>query len=826
MRILLTIALYCFFAVHVQARQVQSPDAFLGHPLGEAFSYHHEVIDYFEYVAQNSDRVKFEIYGKTYERRPLGVAFVSSPENMKRLEEIRKNNLISAGLLEGEVVGKQLPIVWLSYNIHGNEASGTEVAMKVLYDLVAQEPKEATEWLENMVIAIDPCENPDGRERYAQWYNQSKNFNPAFGVDSWEHHEPWPGGRFNHYCFDLNRDWAWQIQQESQARTAIYQKWMPQVHVDLHEMGYDEPYFFPPSAEPFHKSMTNWQREFHKLAGQSHAQYFDMNGWLYFTGKVYDLFYPSYGDTWPTFNGAIGFTYEQGGSGRGGLGVITSAGDTLTLKDRMAHHHASSISTIHVSYQNREKLLEEFNAYFKKGLTNPIGKFKSYVIKMDQNPDGARALLNLLDKQGIEYGFAKNAGGTYKGFDYFNYETTDFKVEAGDVVVSAYQARHRMVDVLFDPSPELSDSLTYDMTAWALPYIYGVQTYGAKGKIENDLTKVPQPVAKNSLSKLKPYGYVVAPSGVRGIQFLADLQKNGVQVRIADEPFSIQEEEYPRGTMVITETGNEHLNKLGNLIIQAANHRGVSIKEVLSGRATTGDDFGNSSFRILDRKPKIAIVNGDGVSSTGFGEVWFYFDRFLNYPTTILNTAYLENVKLTDYDVLVLPSGNFRSYEGQITRFVENGGKLIVLDRAVMPLKGGSLSYVTAADTDVELLKPYAGRERRGIAGRVAGSIFKVRLDESHPLAFGLSESFYLPKRSSRAFQYLKKGWNVGVYPEDSHVAGFVGANLKPRLKNSLAFGTERIGEGSVVYFPDSPTFRGFWHSGLRLMGNAVFVAP
>ncbi|MEL6593202.1 MAG: M14 family zinc carboxypeptidase, partial [Bacteroidota bacterium] len=363
--------------------QVPSPADFLGFELGEQFSYHHQVVEYFKTVGAASPNVQIQSYGQSSERRELMVAIVSDPSNLAELEAIRTDNLKSTGLLEGEKGTRQKPIVWLSYNIHGNEAVSSEAAMATLYTLVTN---DTAGWLKDVIVIIDPCLNPDGKERYTNWYLQAQNSQLNINRDSWEHREPWPGGRFNHYLLDLNRDWCWQTQLESQLRAKLYQQWMPHVHADFHEMGANSPYFFGPAAEPYHEVITDWQREFQKLTGKNHAHYFNQFGWLYFTREIFDLFYPSYGDTWPTYQGAIGFTYEQGGSGAAGLALKINTGDTLRLTERIAHHYTTSLSTIEAAYKNQDRLLREFNSYFEKAQNNPDGKYKGYILR-SENPD-------------------------------------------------------------------------------------------------------------------------------------------------------------------------------------------------------------------------------------------------------------------------------------------------------------------------------------------------------------------------------------------------------------------------------------------------------
>jgi hypothetical protein len=260
--------------------QLKSPADFLGYEIGTQFSRHADVVRYFEHVAANSDMVTYQEYGKTNERRPLTYAVVTAPANQANIESIRKNNLAQTGIIESTSTSNaDKAIVWLSYNVHGNEASSTEASMVTLYELITNKK----EWLENTVVIIDPCVNPDGRDRYANWYNQvaSSPYDPLQAAA--EHHEPWPGGRPNHYLFDLNRDWAWATQVETQQRLKIYNQWMPQIHVDFHEQGINEPYYFAPAAEPFHEIITPFQRDFQTEIGKNHATYFDQEGWLYFT---------------------------------------------------------------------------------------------------------------------------------------------------------------------------------------------------------------------------------------------------------------------------------------------------------------------------------------------------------------------------------------------------------------------------------------------------------------------------------------------------------------------------------------------------------------
>ncbi|HEY1869577.1 MAG TPA: M14 family metallopeptidase, partial [Chitinophagaceae bacterium] len=477
----ITSFLFLLFFISSNA-QVKSPEQFLGYKIGTHFTPYWKVVNYFQHVAANAtSMVKLQQYGETNEGRPLIVAFIATPENIQNLENIRKNNLRLANeSLDKMAATENTPaIVWLSYNVHGNEASSTEAAMLVLYALVDPSNTKTKEWLKNIVVVIDPCVNPDGRDRYVNWFNSiaGKYYNPS--LNAREHREPWPGGRTNHYNFDLNRDWAWQTQIESQQRIKLYNEWLPQVHVDYHEQGINSPYYFAPAAQPYHEVITPWQREFQITIGKNHAKYFDENGWLYFTKEEFDLFYPSYGDTYPIYNGAIGMTYEQAGNSASGLGVIKEDGDTLTLVDRALHHYTTSLSTIEISSLNSAKLINEFHKFFNDAVSTGIGDYKSYIIKYTPgNEEKIKSVLELLNRNKIIYSSAKT--GTANGYDYNTRKNENFSIEANDILISNLQPKSALLKVLFEPNSKLVDSVTYDITAWSVPYVYGLSAYAVK----------------------------------------------------------------------------------------------------------------------------------------------------------------------------------------------------------------------------------------------------------------------------------------------------------------------------------------------------------
>ena len=773
-RILLPL-LYSFSAV-VFSQNLKSPTTFLGYDLGSQFTKHHEVIDYYEHVARaEPSRVKLVQYGNTNERRPLLLAIVSSEENLSNLESIRTEHLKS---LNGEG-NSQKAIVWLSYNVHGNEAVGTESSLKTIYSLLS----ENTSFLENTVVIIDPCLNPDGLDRYINWYYQYKNTPFQLDVNSKEHNEGWITGRSNHYMFDLNRDWAWLTQKESQQRLVQYNKWMPHIHVDFHEQGLNDPYYFAPAAEPFHEVITNFQRDFQKTIGKNHAKYFDANGWLYFTKERFDLFYPSYGDTYPTYNGSIGMTYEQGGSGRAGLGVITAIGDTLTLKDRIAHHFTTGISTVEIASQNIEKLNTEFKKFFQR----KNFKYKSYVLK--GNTGNIEALQELLDHHDISFGRANK--GMVKGFNYSTGKSGSMQTDSNTLVVSTDQAKGTMVKVLFEPNAKLSDSLTYDITAWSLPYAYGLEAIASTNIID---TTSPRENL-NDAPTLKPfrdnsYAAITEWNGMNDARFLTHLLKKGIRVRTTYAPFSLDGKSYDRGTLIITRGDNEQIKNLTTVLNEIAKMHNKTIHGVATGFVEAGKDFGSPYIQMI-QKPKIAALSGGPTSSYRFGEIWHFFERQLYYPITVIDTDYADRIDFEEYDILILPGGRYSSFLNEerlkgLKEWVRGGGKLIAMGGAFKSIDGNEGFGLQQKERNVYTTKiaPMAqeDRQRQAMKNAITGAIFKTKVDNTHPMAFGYDNTYFTLKLGSDAYGYMNDGNVVYLENNTRPVSGFAGSEAQKRI--------------------------------------------
>lgn len=826
------------------AQKLLSPEEFMPHKYAEQFTPHYLTVDYFKHAAANSDLMQLKEYGKTNQTRPLLYAIISSKENLANLEKIRLNNLARAGIEGGKADPSvnNITIVWLSMNVHGNEPASSESSVSILYNLLNPNRSDTKEWLKNTVVIIDPCVNPDGYHRYTHWYINASDKLPNTASDAREHREPWPGGRVNHYYFDLNRDWAWATQIETQQRLAVYKQWMPHVVPDFHEMGYNAPYYFAPAAQPYHKYITPFQRDFQVEIGKNHAKYFDKEGWLYFTREVFDLFYPSYGDTYPTYNGAVGMTYEQGGIGAG-RAITTESGNILTLKDRITHHITTGLSTIEISSKNANRLCQNFEDFFKKTSANPTGIYKTYIVKGTNPRSTIKALTDLLDKHRIKYGSIKGSKTT-TAYDYkTGKENTSLSIAEGDLVISAYQPLSMLTQILFDPESELVDSATYDITAWSLPHAFGLETFASKERIDvaQEFSNKTFPLIQKP--DAKPYAYIASWTSLNNARFAASLLQKGIKIRAASVPFEIEGKKYARGSLIITRGDNPSVkDRFDKEITAAALVNDQDLSTVSTGFSESGADFGSSKFDLL-AKPNVGIIFDDDVDNNSYGQMWYFFEQDLNIAVTQVKLTDFNRIKLTNFNVLCMTDGGYSNLDSgkleKLKAWIAEGGRLILIGEALAAFedkKGFELTKFavkkdketaeTASDADAlkRRFMHFDEYERDGLSDGLPGAIYKTVIDNTHPLAYGMPDYYFTLKTGNAAYQPLKNAHNVAYIDDKFKPLGFVGHRLKPQLKGTAVFSVQSMRRGSIVYMVDNPLYRAFWYQGKFLFSNAVLM--
>jgi hypothetical protein len=833
--------------------RVPRPDAMLGYALGSRFTHWERIAAYFDALAAASPRVKVWQYGSTYEGRPLKLAAITSPENLARLEEIRAQHLrlgdpeaLSRG--ERERLAKRLPaVVWLAYGVHGDEASSSEAAMAVAYALAAAQG-EVADLLADTVVLIDPLCNPDGRERYLHGYEQRQGGAPNVHRVAAEHFQPWPGGRQNHYLIDLNRDWAWATQQESRSRIAAYRSWEPQVYVDFHEMGADSSYFFPPAAEPVHPRIDRRVLSWLDTFGRANAEAFDRHGWVYYKEENYDLFYPGYGDSYPSLHGAIGMTFEMAGGGRGGLAIDRADGTLLTLADRVGRHLTTSLATVATAGRNAHRLLADFAATRLKAAE---GTARTYLWPADQ-PE-ARALADLLLLHGVrvqqlaqatEIAAQPLAGGK---------EERGHRFAAGAFAVSTAQPLGALVQALLDRESPMAQSFIerqrrrfeqnregefYDITAWSLPLAYNLRAWIATGEVSGGRpvagkASAAEAGAAAGIQGSGELGWLVAPQGIASYRLAAELRRRHVHYRVALAPLSDDGITYPAGTLFVPRHGNP--GELAEQLPALLHEGGLAAHAVASSYGVSGLSLGSNSMPSV-RPTRIGLLSGEGVDPTSFGFLWFLLDREIGLPCDRLDLDRLRPSTLADLDVLILPSGSYEERIGDRARsaldaWIRAGGELIAI--------GGETAR-WLHEHDMVSWKPWKapeadeeseGSQEKAMSERdiaTPGAILATRLSAQHPLAIGLASAppvlvegtaVMLPSGDPHRDVLVAAG-------QDPVISGFAWPEAKQRLAGSLLVGAEAHGSGSVVLFVQEPDFRLFWRGTMPLLLNAVMYGP
>jgi hypothetical protein len=841
--------------------RVPRPDAFLGYPLGARFTSWDRIVAYLEALDAASPRVKMWEYGKTYEGRPLKLVAVSTPENIERLEEIRKEALRlaePAGLSseDRDRIARRSPlVVWLAYGVHGNESSSAEAAMGAAYTLAASQG-EMAEMLKDVVVLIDPLQNPDGRERYVNGYKQRRGDEANPRRAAAEHFEPWPGGRQNHYVIDLNRDWAWASQQETRQRIAAYRAWEPQVYVDFHEMSSESSYFFPPAAEPINplidRRILSWLDAF----GRANAAAFDRQGWIYYKEENYDLFYPGYGDSYPSLRGAVGMTYEMAGGGRAGSALTLQDGSTLTLADRVARHLTTSLTTVRTAARNSRRILEDFAANRSKA-GEPV---KTYLWPADQQE--ARALADLLAFHGARVrqlganaeipvrALAKGATG----------EPQPRRFAAGSYAVSTAQPLGNLIAALLEPDSPINKSFLdrqrqrleqnldaefYDITAWSLPLAYNVKTWVAAGEVAGDARPLAE--VSGGVRGEGDLGWLIPPQGVAFYRLAAELQSRRVQYRVALAPFNIGGAgaggaSYPSGTLYVPRklNGEGVRDALQGLLQEG----GLTAQAISSSYEIKGLSLGSNDMPAV-RPVRVGLVSGDGVDASSFGFLWYLLDHQIGVEHDRLDLAQLRQVPLADYNVLVLPSGDYGdrvsdSLKGALDGWIRSGGVLVAMGDAVSWLQDKEMTSIKRwsppkpsdkEDSQPEDPESAESPVEKQLAQRpifTPGAVLATRMQPQHPLTVGLAAP---PAVLYEGTSVLKATGDprqdvLMAADETPVVAGFAWPEAEQRLAGSLLVGTEPRGRGSVVLFSQDPAYRLFWRATTPILLNAVLFGP
>jgi len=836
---------------------IPAPKEVLNYRLGERFTIYADAVNYFKTLAAASDKITVAPYGETYEGRELIYLVITSAKNQNKIEEIRANNLKLANpMLLKEAAATELMdnnpvVVSCSYNIHGNEAASTEAAMQVAYRLAAAQGKEASDLLDNMVFVMFPCINPDGRDRYVYWYNGMARSVIGKEPRDLEHYAPWPNGRTNHYWFDLNRDWIWGIHPESRGHISIYQQWMPQVHVDYHEQGYNNNYFTMPGTTPRNKLLPNNYEALSDTFGMANIKAFDKHKLSYFTREAFDFFYPGYGSSYPSVMGAIGMLTEQGGIA-GGRAIETSDGTTLTIRQRLFDHYTTTLATLKKAAEHKRIFQEyTFQALQPKNSKNST---KAYVLAPDEN-GYLKEVVNILLRQGVQVEQAENSFTVADAKSYRTNQSSNKTFPKGTIIVPTNQSKHLFINSIFSPEMAIEDSVMYDMSTWATPLAYNLEAYQSKRSISVKSTTLTKPLTYTSgVNNLAAsYAYVVEWKQQFAPKALSLLWQKGYRVRSVQKGFNTGNKAYAPGTLVVLLGRN--LEKAATVQIDMqtiAKEAGVVIDGLNTGRMASGIDL-SSRFSRPIKQPKVALMVEPPFSTYTCGQLYFLFDQVTALPVeririSILNQTAIPkfgqrygSADLKDYDVLILPGGgrHLKKLFGKegivaLKTWVNNGGVLVATESAA-----DFFTKKMSGITNVELIKapkdstkeatfvPFADRRDYHGKKNIPGAALNATLDNTNPLAFGMPKEVYSLKFGTNALKPKAGLQVVGRYastPNNLLASGYASQANLDRLAGNVFAGVQPIGKGKVVFLLDNTQYRMFWRGPSRMMQNAVML--
>ncbi len=829
MRVFFVLLLFCLpFFGNAQAdyyypsakslnKNIPTPEEFLGYPIGSHHTRHDKIVEYMKLLDKLSDRFVVEEIGSTIGHRVQVVAKITSAANHGRLEEIRRKNLEGA---------TDIPLViQLGYNVHGNEPSSSESAMITAYYLAASEDAETLKWLEEMVILLDPVYNPDGRDRHTHWANMHKGSPVVSDPNDREHNEAWPGGRTNHYWFDLNRDWFLGVHPESRNRMQFFHQWRPYVMTDHHEMGSNSSFYFDPGKYTSNNPIV--PAYLYDVVHPKFAEYFaqGMNsiGSLYFTKESYDKLYPGYGSSYVNFYGGIGILFEQASS-RGHIQETTTI--PLTFGFTIRNQFTASLATIRASSAEKEMLRKLRKDFFSTALAQAkASPIKAYVFGESKDVTRTHAFINLLLMHQIEVyevGQTITSGG--KSFE-----------KGKSFIVPTEQTNYIMVRSAFEKDITYRDSTFYDASTWSLVHAFNMPHAEVKGaftkgsRVEKVPVKSIAPVSKSN------YAYLMDISDYNTHQVIHKLQSNNVIVRTSFKPFSAMingnERSFPHGSVVIpVQQQTINSDELYQAVKSASQSGGVDIYPVETGLSSKGIDLGSSAIRTI-KKPKVLMPIGVGVSGYEAGEAWHLLDQRIGMPVSKVDLINFSRLNLNDYNVMVMVGGTYPSDKGwadKIKNWVQAGGTLITLKTAsewaikqglvkekLLPIdtvkNPRRIDYENAADTEG--------------AKQIGGSIFQVDLDITNPIGFGYTSRKVSVYRNGRTFlQPSKVPYNtIAQYTATPLIGGYLHKTDMKRVANSAAVLFVPEGQGRVIMFSDNPNFRGTWYGTNKMFLNALF---
>jgi hypothetical protein len=809
---------------------VPEPEKVIGHKVGEWHITHDRLVLYMKALAAAApDRIKLVVMGTSYEARQQLVLIITSAANHRKLESIREEHLhLSDPGYTGVLNYQEMPaVVYQGFSIHGNEPSGANAAVLTAFHLAAAEGPAIDSLLNEVVILFDPSFNPDGLNRFATWANMHKSQHLVTDPASREFNEVWPGGRFNHYWFDLNRDWLPAQHRESQNRLSIYQQWRPNILTDHHEMGSDATFFFQPGEPSRVNPLTPVKnQELTQAVANYHAKFLDKIGSLYYTKEGYDDFYYGKGSTYPDAQGCIGILFEQASSRGHAQQTINGV---LTFPFTIRNQFTTTLSTLAAARDLRVELLKYQREFYqqmaKEAAAAPV---KAWVFGNESDESRTGIFVEMLRRHQIVVEQLQQD---------LNLGKQSFK-KGSSYLVRTQQPQYKLIQTFFEKIPEYKDSLFYDITAWTMTMAMGLKnsavTAAQLGTIKSVVLTDWKGTKGNLLADENTYAYVFEWSEYYAPRMLNNLLKEGVVVRVATKTFTAningQPKTFPLGTLLVpVQLQSKTQTDLHALLKKEGAAANVKVIGLNTGMSAGGVDLGSRSLQPVTQ-PSIAMLVGAGVSALDAGEVWHLLDQRFGMPPSMLEAAVFNRINLAAYNTMVLVGGNYNAFQAEkLKTWVQQGGTLILTEDAIEWAKQAGLVKLefkkTAPVLDSTKQYPYAQRSMIVNAQQIRGAIFQAQLDLTHPLSYGYEEEqVYLFKQNNVFMKIPSNSFAVPFrYGKDPLASGFVTQQNLEAVKQSAAVLVQASGSGRVICIGDNPNFRAYWLGGTKLFLNAVF---
>lgn len=808
---------------------IPTPKSIIGHEVGELHVSHDKLVTYMYALDNASDRVSLEVTGYTHEMRPLLLLTITSPKNHQNLESIRTQHLQLADPSKSANLNTStMPVVfYLGCSIHGNEASGSNAGLLMAYHFAAAQGPEIEKALDNTIILFDPSFNPDGLHRFSSWVNSRKSKSISADPYDMEHNEAWPGGRTNHYWFDLNRDWLVAQQPESQARIKKFHQWKPNILTDHHEMGTNATFFFQPGVPSrMHPLTPSRNLELTKKIGEFHAKALDAIGSYYYTQEGYDDFYYGKGSTFPDVQGAIGILFEQASS-RGH--AQESVNGILRFPFTIKNQFTTALSTFEAANALREDLLNHQRQFFRDAIAE-ASKDPAKAIIFGSTKDKARAahLAEIVARQNVDI-YKAGSAQTINGKT-FDQETS--------YIIPMNQPQYKLIKGMFERRTSFTDSLFYDISSWTLSLASGVEYDELKTAISlgEKVTDVKMPAGK-IIGGRSSYAYVFEPYGFYTPRAMYRLLAAGVRVKVAADPFYHTDgKKFDRGSILVQVNGQDKAPEtIDYLIREIANKDGVDIYAFNTGLDYRGINLGSGSF-INVRKPEIAMLVDVGVSANDAGEIWHLLDTRYEIPVTLIPINVFNNVNISRYNTLIMAPGSYSSItesaKEKLKAWVQSGNVVIGFENALTWLNTAGLAkFEMKKDEekkDAAKPRPYSDIEEYQGAQSTDGAIFEVTVDLTHPILYGYYNSKMPLFKSNNLFMEKSKGAysNPVVYTSNPLLSGYISKPNYSKLKDASAFGMSALGRGRVIGFTENLAFRAFWFGTNKMLANAIFYGP